>query len=86
MDMEVLCEETERELGQKIIMLKKGGFREKLHHGIEEGLYCPVKEPAEREAGKTDRITYNLIGTCIDVAKFQADAYWKSAQNVFYTI
>ncbi len=75
-DMEILCEEAELEFGQKIIMLKKGSFHEKLHHGIEEGLCCLVKElAAEKNVKKTETLTYNLIGSCIDLAKFQADVY-----------
>lgn len=80
MDMESLCEETEADTGIKIVMLKKGSFHEKLHHGIEEGLYRLVKElavgrRANKTVDKTDRITCNLIGSCIDTAKFQADVY-----------
>lgn len=75
MDMEILCKEAESEFGQKIILPRKGGFHEKLHHGIEEGLYCLVKKVPEKKINRTEKITYNLIGTCIDAAKFQADAY-----------
>ncbi len=80
MDMESLCEEAEIDFGIKIVMLKKGSFHEKLHHGIEEGLYRLVKElavgsRADKTVDRTDRITCNLIGSCIDVAKFQADVF-----------
>ncbi len=84
MDMESLCEEEEAVTGIRIVMLKKGSFHEKLHHGIEEGLYRLVKELAvgwspnktvDKAVNKTGRITCNLIGSCIDTAKFQADVY-----------
>lgn len=80
MDMESLCEEAEIDFGIKIVMLKKGSFHEKLHDGIEEGLYRLVKElavgrRAVKTVDKTDRVTCNLIGSCIDVAKFQVDVY-----------
>ncbi len=84
MDMESLCEEEEAVTGIRIVMLKKGSFHEKLHHGIEEGLYRLVKELAvgrspdktvDKSVNKTGRITCNLIGSCIDTAKFQADVY-----------
>lgn len=75
-DMDVLCEEAENEFGKQIIMLKKGSFHEKLHHGIEEGLYCLVKELVEKESvNRTEAVTYNLIGSCIDLAKFETDIY-----------
>ncbi len=76
-DMEALCEEVRYETGHRIIPLKKGGFHEKLYHGIEEGLYRLVKELAEdgRHEKKTETVTYNLIGSCIDLAKYQADVY-----------
>lgn len=75
MDMEALCKEAENEYGTKIILLKKGSFHEKLHHGIEEGLFRLVKELPERKVNRTETVTYNLIGPCIDAAKFQADSY-----------
>ena len=73
-DMEDLCYEAEETYGQKIIMLKRGSFHEKLHHGIEEGLFCLVNEFAKKaKIQRTEGITCNLIGSCIDLAKYYSD-------------
>ena len=75
-DMEVLCQEAEDECAIPVIALKKGNFKEKLHNGIEEALYCAVRELACKHPGaaRSEKVTYNLIGSCMDLAKFEADA------------
>ncbi|MFV0344589.1 MAG: nitrogenase component 1 [Anaerocolumna sp.] len=75
-DMEAVCDEV-RPLYEDLtfIVLKKGSFHEKLHHGIEETLYRLAKEvpnKADKE-NKTKEITVNIIGSCLDLAKFGAD-------------
>lgn len=75
-DMEALCEEANYDFpGITFIVLKKGSFHEKLHHGIEEVLYRLAKEIPAKESmeGKTEAVTVNIIGSCLDLTKFQAD-------------
>lgn len=74
-DMEAVCDEVRMEFDQvDFIVLKRGSFHEKLHHGIEETLYRLAKElPVKYQGEKTEAITCNIIGSCLDLAKFQSD-------------
>ncbi|MDF2985166.1 MAG: oxidoreductase/nitrogenase component 1 [Eubacterium sp.] len=55
-----------------IITLKKGGFKDKYFQGIEEALY-KVTEIIPRQEKPKKILTYNIIGSCADLNKFQAD-------------
>lgn len=73
-DMEDLCFEAREKYENPIILLKKGSFHEKLHDGIEEGLFRLVNDFAKKEKKeKSKEVTFNIIGSCIDVAKYHAD-------------
>jgi nitrogenase molybdenum-iron protein alpha/beta subunit len=73
MDIPAVCEELQYKYEEiPIITFQKGGFREKLHHGVEEALLQIVKHiPKDCEKSKTP--TFNIIGSCIDFARFEAD-------------
>lgn len=51
----------------------QGGFDAAQHRGVEEALLRLVQALA-REGEKTRRPTFNLIGSCADLFRFQADA------------
>lgn len=77
-DMEAVCDEVRFMYEQvTFIVLKRGSFHEKLHHGIEEALYRLAKEIPSRESNESDikQPTINIIGSCLDLAKFQADIF-----------
>jgi nitrogenase molybdenum-iron protein alpha/beta subunit len=72
-DLEALGEEIQIKYPLiPIITLKKGGFKESYNDGIEEALYKVVKFiPKEKKL--TEEITYNIIGSCADLSRFQSD-------------
>lgn len=73
-DMEDLCFEAQQMFDNPIVLLKKGSFHEKLHDGMEEGLFRLVNDFAKKQkSDRTNEITFNIIGSCIDVAKYHAD-------------
>lgn len=73
MDLEAICDEYIN-LGCEtpIIVLKKGGFKEKVHHGMEEAMFQLVKN-FTKELPKSKEMTYNIIGSLVDVARFEGD-------------
>ncbi|MDF2803797.1 MAG: hypothetical protein K0S61_3700 [Anaerocolumna sp.] len=75
-DMEAVCDEVRFSFEQvEFVVLKKGSFHDKLHHGIEETLYRLAKEIPDRVSmsNKHQEVAVNIIGSCLDLAKFQAD-------------
>lgn len=79
-DMEAVCEEAKLTFDHiDFIVLERGSFHEKLHHGIEETLYRIAREiphilHKDNIFCKSAELTVNIIGSCLDAAKFQADA------------
>ncbi len=50
-----------------------GGFKVKQHQGVEEALLRLI-QVLPRDTDKTEQPTFNIIGSCADLFRFQADA------------
>jgi nitrogenase molybdenum-cofactor synthesis protein NifE len=74
MDIEAVCNDLQKNHQEiPIITLRKGGFKEKLHEGVEEGLHKIVKT-IPKDIEKSEMPAFNIIGSCADFERFQADA------------
>ncbi|WP_313134002.1 nitrogenase component 1 [Anaerocolumna sp.] len=74
-DMEAICEELSMEYEDiPIITFKSGGFNQKQNKGMEEGMYKLVRH-LPKSFKTTARVTYNILGSCPDLSKFQPDVY-----------
>lgn len=73
MDLNAICEEYQSMgCNTPIIVLKKGGFKEKLHQGMEEAMFQLVKN-FSHENSKTSNCTCNIIGSLVDTNRFEGD-------------
>ncbi|WP_303851318.1 nitrogenase component 1 [Seleniivibrio woodruffii] len=73
-DLRALCDELQQEHPEvMMIPFGHGGFNVNQHDGVKNALLTLVKNiPAE--VGKTPEPTFNIIGSCADLFRFQADA------------
>ena len=73
-DLEAICEEIEgRYDDTPILCFGHGGFQDRLAQGMEEGL-CRLAEKIPRKVQKASRPSFNIIGSCADLARFASDA------------
>lgn len=73
-DLRALCDELQQEHPQvKMLPFGQGGFNVLQHEGVKDALLTLVKNlPVETD--RTERPTFNIIGSCADLFRFQADA------------
>lgn len=72
-DMEAICEELRfRYEGLPILYFPCGSFSYDYHKGIETALYELCKKLPQKTA-RAERLTCNIIGSCIDLHLFEAD-------------
>ena len=73
-DLDAICKELQPEYPDiPLLPFGAGGFHVHGYEGVEEALLLLAKElPKERE--KTSNPTFNIIGSCADMFRFQADA------------
>ena len=73
-DLPAVCEELQPEYPDvRLLPFGCGGFDVCGHHGVQEALLLLAKT-LPRDTEKTPRSTFNLIGSCADLFRFQADA------------
>ncbi len=72
-DLDLLGDEIQQKHGDiPIVVMKKGGFKDKFSQGIEEALYKVLRIIPGQEK-PIRKLTYNIIGSCADLNKFQSD-------------
>lgn len=72
-DLHGFCRQVQARFpDNRLIVLGSGGFDKQLHDGVRETLTTLVKE-LTGSAGLTPNRTYNLIGSCADLFRFQED-------------
>lgn len=73
-DLPALCEELQEDYPDvRLLPFGHGGFAVNQHRGIQEALLLLAKTlPVTIE--KTEQPTFNIIGSCADLFRFQADA------------
>lgn len=73
-DLPALCEELQTDYPDvRLLPFGHGGFAVNQHRGIQEALLLLAKTlPVAIE--KTEQPTFNIIGSCADLFRFQADA------------
>ncbi len=73
-DLPALCSELQPEYpGVRLLPFGYGGFNVTQHRGVQEALLLLVKTlPAD--VRRTQEPTFNIIGSCADLFRFQADA------------
>ncbi|EDK34471.1 nitrogenase component 1 [Clostridium kluyveri] len=74
MDISALCKELQPEYPDvRLLPFGYGGFNITQHRGVQEALLLLVKTlPVDGE--RTPQPTFNIIGSCADLFRFQADA------------
>lgn len=73
-DLPALCQELQPDYpNMRLLPLRYGGFDIDQHRGIQETLLYLVKM-LPQNVPKTPLPTFNLIGSCADLFRFQADA------------
>jgi len=74
MDLPALCRELQSDYpDMRLLPFGCGGFDAGQHRGIQEALLL-LAETLPQEVPKTSLPTFNLIGSCADLFRFQADA------------
>lgn len=74
-DIPALCRELQPNyLDMRLLPFNNGGFDIDQHRGIQETLLHLVKTLPQKVQKKTPLPTFNLIGSCADLFRFQADA------------
>ncbi|EGO62860.1 nitrogenase component 1 [Acetonema longum] len=73
-DIAAFCEEVQPDYPDvRLLPFGQGGFDVIHHQGVQEALLLLARTlPAE--VGRTPRPTFNIIGSCADLFRFQADA------------
>ncbi len=73
-DLPAEAKQLQREYpGTLLLPLGHGGFEITQHRGVQEALLRLV-QALPRDADKTSQPTFNIIGSCADLFRFQADA------------
>ncbi len=73
-DIPALCEELQPEYpGIRLLPFGHGGFDIIQHRGVQEALLL-LAESLPVDTKKTPQPTFNIIGSCADLFRFQADA------------
>lgn len=73
-DLSALCAELQPEYpGVRLVPFGYGGFNITQHRGIEEALLLLAKA-LTIDVSRTPQPTFNIIGSCADLFRFQADA------------
>lgn len=73
-DIPALCRELQPDYpAMRLLPFSNGGFNISQHHGVQETLLQLVKT-LPQNVPKTPLPTFNLIGSCADLFRFQADA------------
>ncbi len=72
-DLKAVCESLQLKYPKvKLIPFGCGGFDVNQHRGVQEALLLLVKKlPVDIK--KTDQPTFNIIGSCADIFRFQSD-------------
>ena len=73
-DLFAICQEIQPDFPEaRLIPFAFGGFQVSMHKGVEETLLRLARVlPVKRE--RTEKPTYNIIGSCADLYRFQEDA------------
>lgn len=73
-DLPAICGELEEEFPDTLIIpFRQGGFDVTYHKGIEEALLLLCQKISE-PVPKTEKLTFNIIGSCADFYNFHSDA------------
>lgn len=73
-DIPAICEELQARYPQtKFLTFHSGGFDQTQHQGVQETLAALVKSLA-KDTEKSRSPSFNIIGSCADLFRFQADA------------
>lgn len=73
-DISALCKELQPEYpGVRLLPFGHGGFNVTQHRGVQEALLLLAKMLTS-DVKRTPQPTYNIIGSCADLFRFQADA------------
>lgn len=73
-DLPALCQELQPEFpGVRLLPFGYGGFNVTQHRGVQEALLLLVKT-LPVDVKRTPQPTFNIIGSCADLFRFQADA------------
>ncbi|WP_202709502.1 nitrogenase component 1 [Sporosalibacterium faouarense] len=72
-DLDAICEELQAKYKDlKILSFRRGGFHDKLNHGIEEAIFKLAKNIA-LPIKKTEKKSFNIIGSCCDLSRYRSD-------------
>ncbi|MTD39034.1 nitrogen fixation protein NifE [Erwinia sp. CPCC 100877] len=73
-DLQAICKELQQLYPQvPLIAFDYGGFQYDFTKGIEQTLLTLAKELIDYKFQRTERLSYNLLGSCSDLYNFQAD-------------
>jgi len=73
-DLPAICGELEEEFPDTLILpFRQGGFDVTYHKGVEEALLLLCKK-ITKSVPKTEKATFNILGSCADFYNFRSDA------------